>query len=67
MCEQALDLLLAMPALRGSRLRVVDVADDAQLLQRYGPRLPVLVIGGAELDWPFDAEQVTAHLGGASA
>lgn len=62
MCEQALDLLFALPTMAGRRLRVVDVASDASLLDRYGPRLPVLLIGDTELDWPFSAEQVAARL-----
>ncbi len=58
LCERALDLLLSMPELRGRALRVVDVAGDDALLERYGERVPVLRIGGRELDWPFDAEDV---------
>lgn len=63
MCEQALDLLLGTPELRGIALKVVDVADHPALLARYGERLPVLLAGGAALDWPFTARQVLAHLG----
>lgn len=63
LCEQALDLLLAMPELRGLSLRVVDVADDDALLGRYGARLPVLVApAGRELDWPFTRDDVAALL-----
>jgi hypothetical protein len=62
LCEQALDLLLSMPELRGRPLSVVDVADDDALLQRYGPRLPVLKSGDVELDWPFTAADVVAAI-----
>jgi hypothetical protein len=54
LCERALDLLQSMPEARGLALDVVDVAVDDALIERYGPRLPVLAIGAAELDWPFD-------------
>lgn len=61
-CEQALDLLTSMPELRGRALDVVDVADRPPLLERYGPRLPVLRCGGRELDWPFDRDAVVRLL-----
>lgn len=60
LCERALDLLLTMPELNGRTLTVIDVADDDALLTRYGERLPVLRLAGAELDWPFDAAAVRA-------
>jgi hypothetical protein len=58
LCEQALDLLISMPELRGRALDVVDVAADDALLERYGPRLPVLKIADTELAWPFTREDV---------
>jgi len=58
LCEQALDLLLSMPELRGRALEVVDVAGHDRLLERYGERVPVLLFRGRELGWPFDREEV---------
>ncbi|GAB4125990.1 MAG: glutaredoxin family protein [Sideroxydans sp.] len=56
LCEQA-QVLLAQ-----CRIAVehVDIAEDDALLERYGVRIPVLsrVADGAELDWPFDADQL---------
>lgn len=63
LCEQALDLLLGMPELRGRALRVVDVAEHDELLARYGERLPVLVAEHEELDWPFHRADVVRLLG----
>jgi glutaredoxin len=42
----------------------VDIADDDELLEKYGIRIPVLkrVDTGAELGWPFDAEAVSRFL-----
>lgn len=60
LCERALDLLASMPELRGRALRVVDIADDAVLSERFGARLPVLLVQGQELDWPFGAAEVAA-------
>ncbi len=39
---------------------LVEIADDAELLERYGIRIPVLRRWdtGRELDWPFDAAAV---------
>jgi hypothetical protein len=58
LCERALDLLFSMPELRALTLDVVDVAGDAALTERYGPRVPVLMVGATELGWPFDRAAV---------
>lgn len=62
LCDEALDLLTSMPELRGRALQVMDVAADELLLERYGPRLPVLLAGARQLDWPFAREDVAALL-----
>ena len=48
----------------GLLVELVDITDPADLTEAYGLRIPVLrrVDTGAELDWPFDAEQVVAFL-----
>ena len=40
--------------------RSVEIADDEDLLERYGVRIPVLrrLDTGEELDWPFDVAAV---------
>jgi glutaredoxin len=42
----------------------VDIADDDELLDKYGIRIPVLkrLDTGAELGWPFDAVAVLRFL-----
>jgi hypothetical protein len=42
----------------------VDITDPDDLTETYGLRIPVLrrVDTGAELDWPFDTEQIVAFL-----
>lgn len=62
LCEQALELLLSMPELSGLALRVVDVADQDELLQRYGERIPVLGFAGREIDPPLDRDTVMGLL-----
>ena len=49
---------------RGLLVELVDIADPEDLTDVYGLRIPVLrrTDTGAELDWPFDTEQVVAFL-----
>lgn len=48
----------------GLLVELVDITDPDDLTEIYGLRIPVLrrVDTGAELDWPFDTEQVVAFL-----
>ena len=62
LCEQALDLLFAMPEVAGMQLDVVDVATDDDLINVYGARIPVLRLGNAELDAPFGARSLAEFL-----
>lgn len=57
LCEQAADLIRGAVA---APFRTVEIADDEDLLERYGVRIPVLrrLDTGEELDWPFDAAAV---------
>lgn len=61
LCEQAESLLRQQT---GLALRTVEIADDAELLERYGVRIPVLqrMDTGDELAWPFDAKEVEGLL-----
>lgn len=49
----------------GLWVELVDIVDPEDLTEAYGLRIPVLrrVDTGAELDWPFDTEQVVTFLG----
>lgn len=62
LCDAALDALLAMPEVAGTPLEVRDIASDDALVARYGERLPVLLVGDRELDWPFDRADLRAAL-----
>ncbi|WP_437883283.1 glutaredoxin family protein [Pseudomonas sp. LRF_L74] len=48
----------------GLLVELVDIADRDDWVERYGLRIPVLhrCDSGAELDWPFDADQVARFL-----
>lgn len=53
------------PANRSATLewRVVDIANDDALFERYGWLIPVLQqLDGTELRWPFDAHQLMTFL-----
>lgn len=49
----------------GTAVGLVEIADDAELLERYGVRIPVLRRWdtGRELDWPFDVASIRRLLG----
>lgn len=61
LCEQAAVLLRAAV---DAPFRRVEIADDDELLERYGVRIPVLqrLDTGAELGWPFDAAAIARLL-----
>ena len=63
LCEQAVEVIRgALDAPRA--LRQVEIADEPELLARYGVRIPVLAVAGRteELGWPFDVAAVRAFL-----
>ena len=63
LCEQALELLRLFPG-SGWTLDEVDISDSDSLFERYGLTIPVLhrEDTGAELNWPFDSEDVARLL-----
>ncbi len=48
----------------GLLVELVDIAGPEDLTEAYGLRIPVLrrLDTGAELDWPFDTDQVVTFL-----
>jgi len=63
LCEQAESLIQGQKSIAVS---AVEIADDAELLEQYGARIPVLQRQetGEELDWPFDVEALQRFLTG---
>ncbi|MGA8134879.1 MULTISPECIES: glutaredoxin family protein [Pseudomonas] len=63
LCEVAEALLMPLVD-HGLMVELVDIAADEALFDAYGLRIPVLRRADtrAELDWPFDVEQVVAFL-----
>ena len=64
LCEVAESVLTPFVD-HGLLVELVDVAESQPLFERYGLVIPMLrrCDNGAELHWPFDAEQVVAFLG----
>ena len=54
LCEQAEALLNQL----GIAYRFVDIDESAELGALYGLRIPVLANTLAELDWPFDQQNL---------
>jgi glutaredoxin len=61
LCDQAEAILREA----GIEAEHIDIAEDDELLEKYGIRIPVLKRAdtGAELGWPFDAAAVSRFLG----
>ena len=64
LCELAEAILMPLVE-HGLMVELVDIADSESMFETYGLRIPALrrVDTGAELDWPFDTEQVVSFLG----
>ena len=62
LCDQAQRLIYSA---LGRTVAEIDIAERAELLDRYAVRIPVLkrVDSGEELDWPFVAAEVLALAG----
>ncbi|MDY7560492.1 glutaredoxin family protein [Pseudomonas sp. 10B1] len=63
LCEVAEAELLPLVE-HGLMVELIDIGETEALFEDYGLRIPVLrrIDTGAELDWPFDAEQVVVFL-----
>lgn len=61
LCEEA-EAVLRQLQIAGD---YIDIADDDELVKKYGTRIPVLqrMDTGDELGWPFDAATVIRFLG----
>jgi len=65
-CHPCKVMLLSLKQLSKSypfEIRTIDIRDDPLLVERYGPRIPVLVVNGEELcHFTLDDEKVTSYL-----
>ncbi len=63
LCEVAEALLMPFVE-RGLLVELIDIAEQESWVEAYGLRIPVLrrLDSGAELNWPFEAEQLVSFL-----
>lgn len=64
LCEEAQALLLPWVESGVCQVELIDIAEDAELLDRFGTRIPVLYhpASGQDLNWPFDLAAVTSFV-----
>lgn len=69
LCELALEVLnqesvLGLTKKLGINLEKIDISESAELVERYGVRIPVIALEGRESDlgWPFDQLAVCGYL-----
>ena len=64
LCELAFDLLIQEVRVPKDQISVIDIADDDQLIDRFGVHIPVLEnpVTGDQLFWPFSAQDVCSYL-----
>ncbi len=64
LCDDALAVLQSVLNPEVFEIRLLDIADDDTLMEKYGVRIPVLQepASGRELDWPFQVEDVVRFL-----
>ena len=64
LCEIAEEIILTRIDKSDFFLEKIDIADDTELLKKYGVSIPVLYSGkiNKELFWPFDSDSVESFL-----
>lgn len=64
LCEQASEILSQLSAAESLTVEKIDIADDNDLLQRYGFKIPVLhhAASGELLCWPFSEADIIQFL-----
>ena len=67
LCEQAYEManyLIEKDSTVAAKvtLQLQEIANDADLLEKYGVRIPVLASSLGELGWPFELEELRSWL-----
>lgn len=64
LCEVAEQLIASSVDMQKYAIYQVDIADDDDLVERYGVKIPVLLDleSKDELEWPFDQSQLLEFL-----
>jgi len=64
LCDQAKTLVEQIVLPQRFVLKIIDIANDDALFEKYGIRIPVIKFEHAqqELSWPFDLVDLTEYL-----
>lgn len=64
LCEECKSVIWPVLSAQNIQLKDVEIADDNDLFERYGLRIPVVRLDGAEEDlgWPFTSEDLLRYL-----
>ncbi|WP_415884084.1 glutaredoxin family protein [Neptuniibacter sp. QD72_48] len=64
LCEVAEQLIASSVDMQAYAIYQVDIADDDDLVERYGVKIPVLLDleSKEELEWPFDQSKLLEFL-----
>lgn len=60
LCDEAFDLILAMPELSGHILETIDIATDDVLFTQFEKSIPVVEIANEQLAWPFSSDDINS-------
>ena len=65
LCEEAEEILAVLRKRYMFALEVIDIAAEAELVEKYGLSIPVLLNteNQRHLYWPFDADKIVTLLG----
>jgi Glutaredoxin-like domain (DUF836) len=64
LCEQAKSVAWPVMESLGYRLQEIEIADDPNLIEQYGVRIPVFAktLDEDGLGWPFSEQQLAQYL-----
>lgn len=62
LCDLAVEVIARCSEASQKNVRSIDIADDDDLVSRYGVRIPVIAYAGKELDWPFTVDDLSIFL-----
>jgi glutaredoxin len=64
LCDQAKSLIEQVALRQQFTLKIIDIANDDTLFEKYGVSIPVIKFERVhqELFWPFDLEELSSYL-----
>ena len=62
LCDLALEVIAHCSEASQKNVCSIDIADDDDLVSRYGVRIPVIAYADKELGWPFTVDDLSAFL-----